>query len=493
MSGTNLTINVGGGFYQSDSLPFANQRCVNLFTNVPQAQALQQNSLFATEGLVQIESTGIKKANANRGGLEFQNRPYFVNGNALYRVNKSTAPTGEVSYSTSLIGLVYGSGRVSMAENGTQLMIVADGVGYIYQPSTSPSFQQITDPGFTANGTPQHVVYIDRYFVVSTDAKKAIISAVGDGFSWNAVDFISAEADPDDVVSPFIHRNQLYLLGKITTEQFQNIGGAGVPFRRVNGFSVPVGCDAPHSVVNAGSEVYWVGRRANEKAAIWRFGGADPVKVSTTAIDNKLHELTETQLANIYAFAYGQRGNLFVHFTAANGTFVFNPYTGLWHERESEVRNATGNRVTKPCRISCVVEAYNDLIAGDTEDGRIGLVDKKVYTEYDDVYISYFTVAPLYLQGDNFSIVKVEALCETGVGNPTCPDPQVRLAISSDGVQYNNERARPLGRSGVRQTRPTWYKNGRVSQFATMRFTISDPVPRNWYAIKLKLKGSNFG
>jgi len=486
----NLRVNIGQGFYQSDSVPFSNQRCVNLYPNVPQAPSVSDTSLFGTEGLKQIASVSTRVSEACRGAIEFQGQAFFVLGSSLYEVEKVTLATGGADYRTNFIGFVNGGlGRVSMAENGSQLLIINDeGRGYIYQPSASPVFGEIADAGFYANGTPQIAAYVDRYFLVTTDQKKVIISAVGDGTNWNAIDFVSAEADPDDVVSIFIHKNQPYLLGSKTTEQLQNIGGAGVPFRRVNGFVVPVGCTAPFSVVNVGEVVYWVGRGNNQKAAVWAFNGGSPQRISTTAIDNALNSLPNSCLCGIFSFSYSQHGQQFVHFTASNVTFVFNPQTGRWHERESQFTDNAGQRTTEPCRISAVVDTFNELIVGDRKDGRIGIIDEDVYTEYGEPILSYFTTQPLYMNSNSFTLPQIELVCETGVGNPDCLDPKVRLEISRDGAQFENPRTRQLGASGNRSIRPTWYKNGRVSALAVLKVSISDPVKRAIYAIDLKLK-----
>lgn len=490
----NLRVDIANGFYQSNSVPFSNQRCVNLYPNIPQAPAVSNAALFGTEGLVEVASVGTEMADACRGQIEFQNDAFFVLGRSLYRVRKFVPVVGPPEYNVDFIGVVDGGlGRVSMAENGSQILIINDiGEGFIYEPAAGPSFQPIADAGFYANGIPQIVTYVDRYFVVTTDQKKAIISAVGNGQDWNALDFISAEADPDDVVAPFIHRNQLYLLGSVTTEQFQNIGGAGVPFRRVGGFVVPYGCSAPFSVINVGDVAYWIGAGENEKPAIWAFTGGAPARISTTAIENVLHDLSLNDLQGIFSYAYSQKGNSFVHFTLPDRTFVFNPTINRWHERESQITAQSGQKSLERSRIGGVVGAFNDILVGDLKDGRIGIVDAGSYTEYGEQILSYFTTQPLYNNSNSYTLPQIELVCETGVGNESCPDPKVRLQVSRDGAIFEDPRTRELGRSGNRAIRPTWYKNGRVSALAVIRVTVSDAVKRAFYALDMKLKpGAN--
>ena len=204
----NMTVDIATGFYASDSLPFANQRCVNLYPNFPQAPALKSSSIFNVSGLVEAANISRLSENRNRGSWVFQDIAYFINGGNLYKLEQIVNFDKSYSYIPTQIGKINGSGFCSIADNGIQMMIIdSDGLGYIYQPAATPQFQSITDNGFSANGKPQSVVFVDSYFVVTTDQAKAIISAPFDGLDWNSLDFVSAESDPDGIVAPFIFKN----------------------------------------------------------------------------------------------------------------------------------------------------------------------------------------------------------------------------------------------------------------------------------------------
>ena len=180
-----LNIDIGTGFYQSSALPLANQRCVNAFVEVTQAQTPFQNSVFGTPGLSQIAITNDFADNANRGGWVKEGLPYFVNGGAIYRLDRSVNAEGVESFSATNLGAIEGETRCSFADNGNQLLVlVPGGKGYIVDEAQNPVVQEITDPDFnTANGIPQAVVYIDGYFVVTTDPKRFISSNINDGVS----------------------------------------------------------------------------------------------------------------------------------------------------------------------------------------------------------------------------------------------------------------------------------------------------------------------
>ena len=151
------------GQYQSDSLSISNQLNTNCYINVPQTQSFSQANLFGTAGVKKISTTGLIRQ-VNRGSHVKAGKPYFVNGETLYRQDLSTVAGVEV-FTNVALGTIAGTNRVSMADNGTQLMVlIPGGNGYIVNEAASPVFQQITDTDLTANGAPQFVKFFCCYY-----------------------------------------------------------------------------------------------------------------------------------------------------------------------------------------------------------------------------------------------------------------------------------------------------------------------------------------
>ena len=459
---------IANGFYISDSLPIAAQECTNWYPNIVQGQALSQETLFGTPGLTLLATSGTLD-NENRGGHEMAGKPYFVNGGRLYRLDQ-TIVFDQVTYNLVFLGDISGTGRVSMADNGTQLMIlVPGGDGFIYNHVTD-TFSQITDSDFTANGAPQFVVFIDGYFLVTTDSKKFIVSAINDGLSYNALDFGTAESDPDDIVAPVVYKNQLFISGRQTFEAFQNIGGADFPFSRT-GLFLQKGCFAPYSLVNAQDTFMWVGGGENEGPAIWALNGNSTTKVSTTAIDSILSKLTDSQLFNIFSWAYANKGAYFIGFSLPSTTLVYDTTSQRWHERKSLIDGSLG-----VFRASSVVKAYNIILCGDLIDGRIGELDSDVYTEYENAIIRRVATQPFQNNMQSVFFPTLELTVESGVGNVDAPDPQITLERSKDGKTWSGPIARSIGKIGEYNRRAIWRRNGRASRFEIFRFTLTDAV-----------------
>ena len=471
-----IELPIAEGFYESDSLPISAQECVNWYPNTPQTTALGQKNLFGTPGIDQIETTGQIKQ-INRGSHTKNETPYFVNGDTLYSLDRTIDEFDVETFSTTALGVIEGEGRVSMADNGTQLMIlVPGGKGYIFNEDDGTSFQEITDSDFNANGAPQIVVFVDSFFLCTTDQKKFIVCAPNNGLDWNALDFGSAEADPDKLVAPVIFRNQPFIMGSDTGEAFQNIAGSGFPFQRINGLIFDKGLFAPFSVINADNSFMWIGGGVNESPAVWKSSGSTPVRISTNAIDSAISEFTETEISEVFSFSYAQKGGYFVCFSFPTRTFVYDTVTGKWHERKSQITDATGFEQTLRWRVNSLTAAYGRILVGDSQDGRIGSVDKDVFTEYGRNILRTVTTTPFNNQGSSFFVPRIELTVESGMSDRNEKDAVFRLSTSSNGKVFGDERIRSIGKTGEYDQRVIWNRNGRYSRFTVLKFEFSDPV-----------------
>ena len=466
------------GFYVHDSLPISNQECTNWVPIEQDTIVGSSRQLIGSEGIKRIaEASTAALGNinyANRGSHVFDGMPYFVNGQYLYVLFRiSDYLAYEDGYMLYNLGYIQGNARVSMADNGTQLMIlVPGGKGYIYQ---SGGLVEITDPDFTANGTPQHVVFIDGYFACSTDSKKWIVSSLNDGTSWDALDVGTAESNPDSIVAPIVLNNQIFLTGSITTEGFRNIGGAGFPFQRSNVF-LDKGCSAPFTLLATNQRFFMIGKGKNEQEAVWMYHGGSFQKISTIAIDTILQSYTDDELLEAFAITWSTQGQYYISFTVSDRTFVYSITSGLWHERKSTIYNTINVPEQKRWRVNSLVTAYGENIVADAYTGYVGVLDKDTYTDYNNYLVRTISTMPIVNEGRSYRCPKIELTMESGVGNNEVTNPMVSLAISRDGKTFDFERNRPIGTMGKFNARAIWYKNGRFPHMGVFRFRLSDPV-----------------
>jgi hypothetical protein len=447
------------GFYVSESLPVSAQDAINCYPVVNQAPSLASEIMVSIPGIQQLATTGTVRQQ-NRGSAEVNETPYFVNGGNLYRLNSD--------FTLTTIGAIEGTTRVSMADNGTQLVVlVPGGKGYVYNQTTD-TFAEITDADFRANGEPQYVVFIDGYFVFTTDEKKFIVSALNDGMSYNALDFGTAESDPDRVVAPIVYKNQLFITGLSTTEGFQNIGTADFPFTR-SGVFIDKGVYAPLSLIKTQDSFMFVGGGVNESPAIWMVAGGGAQKVSNLAVDSLLQGLTTTEVSRIYSWSYAQKGNYFVGFALPDVTLVYDFSTQRWHKRKSYT-----DSIFDRYRISSIISAYGKVLCSDAYDGRIGSLSPDVYTEYGNNIIREITTQPFQNNMQSVFFPSLELTIESGMGNSASPDPQIVMERSVDGKNWLAPRPRSAGKEGEYTRRCIWRRNGRAARFESFRFTYSE-------------------
>lgn len=480
---------IATGFYKNRSLPIAAQECVNWYPSIVEGPALADRVLFGTPGLNEITTSGLI-GETNRGAHVMGKIAYFVNGTTLYRLTRTIVGTVE-SFALDSLGTIPGTARVSMADNGTQLCILVPGGttgagvdAFIWVEGTS-TFTQIVDGDFIANGAPQYVVYIDGYFLFTTDSKKFIISALNDGLAYDALDFGTAEADPDDIVAPIVHSNQLFIGGSETIEVFQNIGGGGFPFQRVEGFVMPTGVSAAESFVKGGKTFFFIGAGEDESPTVQQFTGSGTETVSTDAIDFILESFSDVEIAAAFAYSYSQNGAQFVAFSLPTTTIVFDVVSRGWHERRSQIATPGGGMVDQRWRVNSLVSAYGRVLVGDSEDGRVGVVGLDFYDEYGANIIRRVATMPFSNNSKSFSTASLELTIESGVGNFVTIDPRMRLEFSNDGKIFSDPLSRSMGKVGEFRKRLIWRRLGRYARFGVFRFSMSDKVK----PVIIKLEG----
>jgi hypothetical protein len=238
----------------------------------------------------------------------------------------------------------------------------------------------------------------------------------------------------------------------------------------------------------------FIGGGLNESPAIWAFSGSTVEKVSTTAIDSELQDFTNEEIENAFAYSYAQNGASFVGFTVGNSTFEFNTVSGLWNERKSQILTTKGIKITSRWRANSMVTAYNRVIVGDSQDGRLGVVEPDIYTEYDNEIIRTVTTQPFADQGNVLTVSQLELTVESGVGDFTTVNPVIRLSVSKDGKTFNNEISRSLGEVGRYNQRCIWRKSvGRVPRLVVFKFVMSDPVKPVIIKLEAQMRGYLIG
>ena len=447
-----MQINFARQAYQSRSLPISAQRCVNLFAESMPDDAKVPLVLHGTPGLRLFATLGagpIRGLHAKNGVL------FAVSGNTAYAVD--TTGTG---FSKGVVG---GSDRLIMADNGTQIVAVTTtGDGYIITDFTTVP---IADSDFLPASS---VAYLDGYFIFShKDSGEFFISDISDGLSYDALEFAAAESAPDNLVAAFVDHRELWLFGKTSIEVWTNTGNATFPFERVTNAILERGCIAPASIAKEDNTVWWLG----DDLVVYRGSGSGyaPTRVSTHAIEFALQGFSN--VADAEGSFYTQEGHKFYVLKIPDeATFVYDVSTGLWHQRQSYGQNDWA--VTK------AVHCYNKIFVGDDTNGNIYELDLDYYTDNGTTIERIAACPPLWAKSDRAIMSRFEVDFEAGVGLPVGQgsNPQAVLRWSDDGGRtWSNELWTSIGQLGQYRNRAVWRRLGQFRQ-RIMEVSVSDPV-----------------
>jgi hypothetical protein len=473
-----------GSAYVARSVNAADNRMVNLFPEIVPEGGKEPAFLQRAPGLNFLQTVG---AGPIRGLWAHQTNGedfYVVSGSEFYRL---TSLTG----TPELIGTIAGSGPVSIADNGTQLFIAANGPSYIYNETTS-AFGPITDPDFPGART---VSYLDGYFVFNEpNSQKIWVTQLLDGTSIDPLDFASAEGSPDGVVAVLSDHRELWVFGTDTTEVWYNAGLSDFPLVRIQGAFNELGCAAPNSVAKMDNQIYWLGQDARGRGIVYRAAGYIGQRISTHAIEWQLQEYAD--ISDATGYTYQQDGHSFyvLNFPSANTTWVFDVATGAWHERASlsdgEFSRHRGNNM---CNFQ------GNIIIGDYENGNIYTFDLNVYADNNEPQKWLRSWRALPTGQNNLRRTAQHGMqldCETGVGLNTGQgsDPQVMLRWSDDGGHtWSNEHWKSMGKIGRFGFRTIWRRLGMTMKIRDRVYEVSgtDPVRIYIMGAELIISGTN--
>jgi hypothetical protein len=438
-----------GGQVNSETL-------VNMFAEA--ASGKSEVELRSVAGLTLFSTIGTSPI---RGQLVHADVLYVVAGTTLYSVGSGGTATS--------IGTIAGTELVQMASNGTELAIVANGSIYIYE---SNALTLVTDPDAPS---PTSIAYLDGYFIFGDGTNSFYLSPLYDGSGdYDALDFASAESNPDVITRVFVDHRELLLFGTETVETWFNSGDADFPFQRVSGGITEKGIAGINAVAKIDNTVFWL-----DKGGVVRrlTAGYSPQRISTHEIER---ELVRGTLADAECFAYSTEGHEFFVLTVPEvGTWIYDAATNLWHQRKSQ--NDTR------WRARCYSYAYGKHLVGDYSTGKLWELDADSFVEGTDDLIAEVVFPPIYNDGDRFRMHRLLLDVEAGEADPYS-EPQIRLDLSNDGSDWFTVGYGSLGRSGNRSTRTRW---ARLGQHRTLhlRFLISDPANRAIYSAYAEVAG----
>ena len=397
-----------GSTYVARSVNAADARMVNLFPEIVPEAGKEPAFLNRAPGLKLLNTIGNGPIRGLWAFSSNDSTAFVVSGTQLYKIT--------TAYAATLIGTVAGTGPVSLADNGTQLFIAANGPSYIYNNATN-AFGQITDPDFPGAAT---VCYLDGYFVFNEPNSQLMwVTQLLDGTSIDPLEFVSTEGSPDGLLAVTSNFREVWAFGTNSIEVWFDSGATDFPLQRIQGAFNELGCAAPYSVAKMDNGLFWLGRDRRGQGIVYRANGYAGVRISTHAVEWQIQQYAD--LTDAIAYTYQQDGHSFyvLVFPSANTTWVYDAATQAWHERAGF---SDGNFTRH--RSNCQMAFNNKIVVGDFENGNIYAFDLDDYSDNGGIQKWLRSWRALPTGQNNLKRTTQHSLqldCESGVGLNASP------------------------------------------------------------------------
>lgn len=473
------------------------QRCVNLYPEINEmgkGKADEIAYLRGTPGLEKLAEVGtgpIRLVHFDGTKQDPDNpttRVFVVSGNEMYRFENLAG-----TWTSTLLGTLDTSvGTVRAASNTVDLgqTVFVDGTNtYLFKKTPSDEdFGTYESFDLEKLDNATHVIYVDGYFICCNGTNQFYISELN-GLNFAALNFASAEGDPDNIIAVISNRRDLWLLNERSIELWINTGNADFPYDRASGGFIEKGIAAKYSVAKIDNMVFWLGRDNFGQGVVYAGQGLNPERISTHAIETAIQGYADISTANAYTYQSG--GHAFYVLNFAEATWVFDLSTKLWHER-AFLNDGTLER-QRP-QYHAFIPEYGIHMLGDYANNKIYQYNDDYYFDDED-YIKRLRTSPHASSGEkNLFCSRFQLTIESGVGLDGITqgtDPKVMLQISKDGGHsYGDEIWTSMGKIGQRLARCIWRRLG-VFRDVVFKVEITDPVKVIMISAEIDLEMGN--
>lgn len=394
-------VNLIGGYYKDDALPWSAQDTVNWAPVVAEAEGTRSVSKLATlPGLkpwLQVGSGPIRGMHDMEGGR------FVVSGGTLTRINPNNTVTP--------IGTIPGIGRVSMTHNqfetGFQLLVEngQGGGGYVFT-SSDGTFQKITDEGYPGSISTD---YLDSFLLgVEPLGRFWFHSDLANALSYNTLDRYEAEGAPDRIVGLKVRGSEVVVFGQRTTEFFFNAGTATGTFQNRRQ-TINRGCASRHTIARLVDTLFWLG----DDGIVYMLEGYSARPISTGPMAKAF---AGKNWSEAFAEVWEDRGHKVYYLTFTDGeTFGYDVVSGFWHRRESY-------GLTR-WRLSHIQKWGSKWYGGDFQNGNLWEIDWDYILEGDAPLVRR-RVSPVAANNQSAVLNSgAELVFDVGRGPPTEPIP----------------------------------------------------------------------
>lgn len=370
-------------------------------------------------------------------------------GGDVFRVS-----AGNLYRNTTLIGAIVGDGAISWAASATEVLVTAGETLYSYNGT---NFAAVAFPD---SADVRAVTFLSGHFIAVRDGThKFYWSAQLDGRTFDALDFASAESEPDALLDAVTMRGNLYNLGQTTIEPWLYTGTLDLPFSLIQQRLFPKGVIATGCALEMDNALLWVG---NDRM-VYRTADV-PERLSNHGIEERIE-----QSDSVSVLGFIHEGHSHFAFRLDEATYAIDLATGQWWELQTY---GQGN-----FRGRCSTMVNGVALFGDSLSGA-ALSFAEDFTEEDTMTREFTGAFPI--KGGTQIVDSVTVDANSGrtthlAGQGT--DPLMEMATSRDaGATWGAFRSARLGAQGEYRARTRWTRLGMFDAPGAMfKFRFTDP------------------
>lgn len=443
-----------------------NARLINGYAEGAGKEAKHPVPIYASAGLADFAT--LVDGGAVRAMIDTENYLYVVAGRAIYRVDAE----GEIEQ----VGGMPSDGHVTMSRNRAgQIAVTCDGITKIITGAVATDLEDSDLPPANSNFN------LGGYTVWTIADGRAYWSAIDDSRSIDALDFKSAEANPDGLVIGKALGQHAVFFGTRSTE-FHLLTGSDAVFERSH--VINVGCYAAGSVsevpiitnaVVTDSLAFAATDRQGAYAGVCIVENLSARKISTHSVDRALRD--EPDPLSITSCSWSDGGHAFYCLSGSTFSWCWDSATGQWHERQSYG--------LARWKVRSVQQFAGRLIAGDHTANKLYVMSSDYTDEAGEPLIMTVQTPPVvdFPNALEFTSAYFDVIPQgPGVasGDAHDIDPEAMVSWADDGINFTAPRLLKLGRMGETIKRVHTHRLGQTKRGAarTFRFSVSADVAK---------------
>jgi hypothetical protein len=434
------------------------QRHLNLYAEITQEAEKSSVSYYGTPGTELFYSFGDTPV---RGSIAVGDFKYDVHRGTFWEVNNAGVQVNRGTLSTT-------SGRVDIVSNGVQIAIVDGTNMYCYTIATN-AFVTVSS-GLFAN--PATITFQDGYGIASfANSGQFQISALYDFTTWGALDFATAESNPDSLVRVIADHGEVILAGSDTVEFWGNSGGQDFPYSNMRGATLEFGLAARWSLVKYNDSLAGLFKNRMGQVQVMVLVGHAIKPISSLEHSYLINQYATVSDATAFSYMLGGHPMLQINFPSAGKSWLYDAMTNLWTELESGLSG--GRHIAE---IQC--DFLNKTRVSDYSNGNVYTLSADVYTDNGALIPREIITRHTLSNYNRLFIHRLQVDIETGVGTVSGQgsNPQIMLQVSkNNGRKWGVERWTTMGKIGAYLTRALWLRLG-MSRDWLFKFRITDPV-----------------